>query len=129
MTVVVADMGATNARLAYITNRKISDIYCFACDDFKSPAHLIESFVHWYAQDTKSLLLGVPGTVLQNKVKWTNKNWTLDAQKLQQKLGMKHVVLMNDLEVQGAALPLLHKKDLVFLQKTKQYRQKKHSYS
>ena len=119
MTIIVADLGATNARLAFIKRGRLSDLYQFACDDFKNPYLLIESFMHAYAPDAKYVLVGVPGPVLKDEVKWTNRNWKLNAKLLKQKLKVKQAVLMNDLQVQGYALNNLNRKDLVFLQGTK----------
>ena len=119
MTVIVADLGATNARLAFMKNGRLSDIYQFACDDFKNPEELLVSFMRGYAPDAKFLLAGVPGPVLNGKVCWTNRSWRLNARVLKAKLKLKEVVLMNDLQVQGMALDLLHKQDFVFLQKNR----------
>ena len=119
MTVIVADLGATNARLAVIKKGKLSDIYQFACDDFKNPEELLTSFMHAYAPDAKFLLAGVPGPVLHETVCWTNRSWHLDAHLFKTKLKLKEVVLMNDLQVQGMALDLLSKQDFVFLQKNR----------
>ena len=116
MTTVVADLGATNARFAIIKGDKLSDIYQFACDDFKSPMIMIQSFIRMYAPTAKYFLAGVPGPVFNNEVKWTNRPWKLSAKELKKKLKLKDVALLNDLEVQGAALSVLNKKDLVFLQ-------------
>jgi len=119
MTVVVADLGASNARFAIYEKGKMSDVYQFACDDFKTATALIESFVAVYAPSATYLLAGVPGAVHDNQVKWTNRSWSLDGAKLKKKLHLKQVVLMNDLAVQGFALPALKKKDLLFLQQNK----------
>ena len=116
MTVVVADLGATNARFAIITHGKMSDIYQFACDDFKDPATMIQSFIQSYATDTKYLLCGVPGPVIKDEVKWTNRPWKLNAKKIKSQLKLKDVVIMNDLQVQGNAVAKLDKKDLLYLQ-------------
>ena len=116
MTVIVADLGATNARLAYLKKGHLSDIYQFSCDDFDSPAQLIECFMILYAPDAKYVLAGVPGVVVDNKVRWTNRAWSLEGQQLKRHLKLKDVILMNDLEVQGTALSKLKKKDFIFLQ-------------
>ena len=63
--------------------------------------------------------MGVPGAVCKNEVKWTNRSWHLSGDKLKKQLKLKQVVLMNDLVIQGSALPELKSSDLVFLQKGK----------
>lgn len=119
MTIVVADLGATNARFAVLKKGRLSDIYQYACDDFNNPKYMIQSFIHLYAPEAKYFLAGVPGPVLDGKVKWTNRSWKLEAKKLKSDLKLKEVVLMNDLQVQGVALAYLKKTDLVYLRHPK----------
>ncbi|MBQ3696135.1 MAG: glucokinase [Alphaproteobacteria bacterium] len=119
MTVIVADLGASNARLAFIKKGRLSAIYQFACGDFKDPYLLFGSFLHGYAPDAKFILAGVPGPVFNEEVSWTNRSWKLNAKKLKTKLNLKQVVLMNDLQVQGSAISSLTSKDLVPLNNKK----------
>lgn len=119
MTIVVADLGATNARFAILKKGELSDVYQFACDDFKDPITMISSFIYGYAKDAKYLLCGVPGPVLKNEVKWTNRAWKLNAKKVKSKLKLKDVVLMNDLQVQGNALSELRSHDLLYFRRVK----------
>ena len=117
MTVIVGDLGASNARLAFIRKGRFSDIYQFACDDFKDPMALLCSFKCNYAPDAKYVLLGVPGPVIKGMVKWTNRSWCLKTQQIEKELQLKQAVLMNDLQVQGWGVKGLSKKDLSFLQR------------
>ena len=115
----MADLGATNARFSILRKGRLSDVYQFACDDFKNPYDLIEGFVHTYAPEAKYILTGVPGPVMNNKVCWTNRRWSLDGNALKKKLSLKKVILVNDLMGQGAALRALSPKDLVLLNQNK----------
>lgn len=117
MSIILADIGATNARFAVLQKGKTSDIYQFACDDFKNPETMINSFKNAYAPTAKALVMGVAGVVLNDEVRWTNRKWVLNAEKLKKKMSLKKVVLKNDVEVQCGALPLLKKTDFVVLQK------------
>ncbi|MBQ4472148.1 MAG: ROK family protein [Alphaproteobacteria bacterium] len=117
MTVVVGDLGASNARLAVYKNGRLCDVCQFACDDFKTPQSLIQAFIMMYAPDTKYVMLGVPGAVYKNQVKWTNRSWHLSGDKLKKQLKLRQVILMNDLAVQGVALSELKMADFAFLQK------------
>ena len=119
MSIVIADLGASNARFAIIQRNRMSDIYQFACDDFKNPLEMIQSFVKMYAPDAGYFLAGVPAPVFSENIKWTNRPWKLNSKELKRKLKLKEVVLLNDLEVQGSGLKALTKKDLIFLQGTK----------
>ena len=64
MTVIVADLGASNARFAVLQDGKVSDSYQFACDDFRNPEKMIASFKNNYAPDATAFVAGVAGVVL-----------------------------------------------------------------
>ena len=119
MAVVVGDFGATNIRLAVLRSGQMSDIYRFACDDFQDAYAVLQSFVYGYVPDVSSVLLGVPGPVVNGSVSWTNRSWRLDEKKLKKMFNLQQVFLKNDLVVQGEALSCLSKKDFVVLQKGK----------
>lgn len=119
MAVVVGDFGATNIRLAVLRSGQMSDIYRFACDDFKDAYAVLQSFVYGYVPDVSSVLLGVPGPVVNGTVSWTNRSWKLNETKLKKMFNLQQVFLKNDLVVQGEALSCLSKKDFVVLQKGK----------
>lgn len=117
MTVIVADIGASNARFALLTKGKLSDIYQFSCDDFKNPEGMIASFKNAYAPKASALIIGVAGAVIDDKVCWTNRPWQLKVDRLKKKLALKKIILKNDVEVQCMALPCLKPKDFCVLQK------------
>ena len=117
MSIIIADIGASNARFAILKKGKISDSYQFSCDDFKSPETLISLFKNVYAPNATSLLIGAAGVVVKNKVHWTNRAWQLDGDKLKKKLALKYVLLKNDVEVQCMALARLKTNDFKVLQK------------
>ena len=119
MTVIVADMGATNARFSFIRHGKMADVFQFACADFKNPEEMILAFKRIYAPKATSLVLGVAGPVSDDKVCWTNRNWSICAKSLKKNLLVKKVILKNDVQVQCLGLPLLKKTDYVVLQKGK----------
>ena len=117
MSVIVADIGASNARFAVLQNGKMSDIYQFACDDFNTPEAMIAAFKNMYAPKAAALIVGVAGIVLHKKVSWTNRSWQLTENRLKKNLGFKKVILKNDVEVQCMAVPRLKAKDYYVLQK------------
>lgn len=119
MTVIVADIGATNARFSFFRHGKMADIYQFACADFKTPQTMIATFKNNYAPDASSIVLGVAGAVLDNKVCWTNRDWSLSAAEMKKRLSFRKVILKNDVEIQAMSLPLLTKRDYIVLQRGK----------
>jgi glucokinase len=58
---------------------------------------IITSFLQENNILPRSACFGVAGPVINNRVRLTNRDWTLDGQQLQQKFDLQSVVLINDL--------------------------------
>ncbi len=119
MSVILADIGASNARLAILNNKHLSDIYQFSCDDFKDAYKLLVGFKNAYAPKASGLVLGAAGVMVDHQVTWTNRPWKLGVQELQKKLQLNKVILTNDVQAQCMALAQLKQHDLKILQKGK----------
>jgi glucokinase len=66
-------------------------------DTAGSFAEIIESFLQDHAIRPDMACFGVAGPVSHNRVKMTNRNWTLDGPALQHRFGLRSVTLVNDL--------------------------------
>jgi glucokinase len=60
--------------------------------------------------------LGLPGPVIDQRVKPTNVDWTVDARDLMKELGLRRVELLNDLEAMAHVVPALRPNELKVLQ-------------
>ena len=117
MSVILADLGASNARLAVLKNNRVSDVYQFACDDFENAYKLLTFFKAVYAPKANALVIGAAGVLVNNQVSWTNRKWKISVRDLQKKLHLSKVILKNDVQAQCMGLTQLNPKDLKILQK------------
>jgi glucokinase len=94
----------------------------FATLDFPAAADIIAAFLQKTgvrADEIDAACMGVPGPVIDQRVQPTNVDWAVDARELQDKLQLKHVHLLNDLEAMAYVVPVLRDDELLVLQKGK----------
>jgi glucokinase len=68
------------------------------------------------AAEVEAACLGLPGPVIDQRVKPTNVDWIVDARELRTHAGLEHVWLLNDLEAMAYVVPTLRPEELVALQ-------------
>ncbi len=103
--ILLADIGGSHFRYAFIEKGKLGSVIQKECDCFQSPIDLLDMV---YAQKKFSqALLAVAGPVEKGKVCWTNrKTWTLSESALKKRYHLTRVKLYNDMQAQGYALSL-----------------------
>ena len=105
MITLLADIGGTHARFAWLKSGKLSKILKLDCDDFKTPLDMIDFVLNQQNEKTTAMLLSVAGPVQKAKVKWTNRlGWSLSETELKKKYKLKKVLLLNDMVAQGYGL-------------------------
>jgi glucokinase len=112
MTVLVADVGGTNARLAMVeadgTMRAVSR---FRNDDFASFAALLTAYAaEWDQPPLAGFCAAVAGPVTSDTARLTNRDWNFDKDEIAAclpGLSRSSVRLINDLAALGHALPAL----------------------
>jgi len=117
---VAGDIGGTHTRLLLGEVRKggwqtlaRAD---YPSDQFETFDDLLRLFLETGRFRPVSMVLAVAGPVRHGRVKVTNLPWTLDALELARQHALEDVILLNDFEAQGHALPLLGAEDVVTLQ-------------
>ncbi len=120
MIFVAGDIGGTHTRLLLGEVRKggwqtlaRAD---YPSDQFETFDDLLRLFLETGRFRPVSMVLAVAGPVRHGRVKVTNLPWTLDALELARQHALEDVILLNDFEAQGHALPLLGAEDVVTLQ-------------
>lgn len=105
MSAVLADLGGTHLRLARA--QAPADITKYKITDFQD----IETVLKQFAPDISALYLAAAiqprGGVIEDKRFGEKSHWTIDLRKLQEKLGLQKLLVLNDLEAASYALPLL----------------------
>lgn len=111
MSVLVADVGGTNTRLARLDDGRLGPAVRMRNDDHASFADLLAA--HLRAQALPSLsgcCIAVAGPVTAAQARLTNRDWAFDTAEIAGLLGLgaaADVWLVNDLAAHGRALALL----------------------
>ena len=105
MAILLADIGGTHARLAYLKANKVGHITVLNCDDYEKPFKLLQDFVK--GQKISGVLLSVAGPVEKGKIQWSNRpKWKLSESELKKKFNIKKALIVNDMVAQGYGLKL-----------------------
>lgn len=118
------DVGGTKCNLALLaeTEGKLRPVVArrFASKDYANFDLIVTDFVQQAAtqlgeEKITAAGFGVAGPVIENRVKATNLPWVVDGKALAEKLGTRHVVLLNDLAATAHSLEHLTDDDLCVL--------------
>ena len=106
---LVADIGGTNARVALCEDGVIDEasVERYANADWGALDDLLCAY-RGARQDAAvtEMVIAVAGPVRGGQAKLTNRNWTIEADKMKQDFACKRVVLLNDLGALGYAVPV-----------------------
>jgi len=114
-TLLLADIGGTNARFTLLRGGATTPLVAMRLDDFTS----IEAAIAHYlgaqslATPPDGALLAVAGPVQGNSVRLTNRGWQVGGAGITARLGIPRVRVLNDFEALAWALPALAPADLV----------------
>ncbi len=111
--VLVGDIGGTNVRFAiarrgFAGHPVISDISIMPGDDFET----FDDSLNAYCEEIGSKkpdrsLIALAGPVDEGRVKLTNRDWMVDARRLETSCEFRHVKLVNDYAAMARAIPEL----------------------
>ncbi len=107
---LVGDIGGTNARFALADPkvRGFSRKKTLACEDFSTAELAIKSYLtSVQAPNPQAICFAVAGPVVDNAVRFTNNQWSIDAANLANDFGQINVALLNDFEAIAYAIPLI----------------------
>ena len=112
-SVLVGDVGATNARFALVSNGNLNAISSFEVGKFRQFADVLAIFVKEHCSQTQihQAFLAIAGPVKGERVPLTNSSWVIDAGELQTGFGLQ-VRIVNDFEAVALSLPSLTSTDL-----------------
>lgn len=112
-SVLLADIGGTNARFSLMERGEIGPIEHLMVSDFSSVGDAIAAFLaHRGSGLPGAAVLGVAGPVENNRCIFTNSPWVVDGDELQHKFGLRTARLLNDFEALAWSLPVLQPSDL-----------------
>ncbi len=114
-TILLADIGGTNARFALSTSGQTGPIDYVKVADFPTVREAIADVLARRSdgEQPRRAVLAVAGPVTNNRSVMTNSPWVIDGNELQPSLGLDSVQVLNDFEVVAWSLPALQPADLV----------------
>lgn len=108
-TVLVADIGGTNTRLALAqgTTVQAKTISRYRNAEYPGLTSIIADYLSQHRAMPGRAALALAGPVAGARAEMTNLGWTIDAAEMSRATGIRQVHLLNDLQAQGHALPFL----------------------
>lgn len=111
--VLLGDIGATNARFAFLSDGALSEVHTFQVAKFAAFADVLSAALGKAgpARRPAGAVLAVAGPVEAQRSVLTNCGWVIDATELQGSFGLRSRIL-NDFEAVALSLPSLTENDL-----------------
>jgi glucokinase len=108
--VLIGDIGGTNCRIGLAAWREgvpaVLERRTYSTDDFTSPAEAIARFLEEVpdARPVKSACVAVAGPVTGDEIDLTNCAWTFSRTRVQARLNLDHLLIINDLHALARAV-------------------------
>ena len=113
---LAGDVGGTKTDLAIFSNEAGPHSPLAQAEvhsaDYPSLQALAREFLTKVNTSVDRACFGVPGPVIDGRVKTTNLPWVMDEHSLAKELNLRSVHLMNDLEAIAEAIPILRDRDV-----------------
>jgi glucokinase len=114
--ILAGDIGATKCNVALFDHRQGKLVRGahrrFLARDYSSLDPILDEFLSQTKERPEAAAFGVAGPVVDNRVRFTNRPWTVDGSALAAHLGLRRVTLYNDLEATAYGLRVLEAADL-----------------
>jgi glucokinase len=111
---LLADIGGTNARFAWVQGGFIDHIVALRCADYAHPAAAALAYLAGVAQSLGAAYrapcagaLAVATSVAADQIEFTNSHWAFSRQALRAALELDELLVLNDFEALALALPTL----------------------
>ncbi len=109
LPVLVADIGATNARFGLIHGRVIAQSRVFPCADFASLEAAAAAYLAAVAPATRPALgaFAIAGPVTGDRIAMTNHPWVFSVEGVRAALGLERLKVVNDFTAVALSIPRL----------------------
>ncbi len=120
MHILSGDIGGTNTRLALFRldgerPRMLLEKH-YPSNDYQTLTPILEQFLQQLDTPPEAAALALAGPIIDRRCQLTNLPWLVDAGQLEQRLGLSHISLLNDLEATAWGIGALEPDDLITLQ-------------
>jgi glucokinase len=111
--VLLGDIGATNARFAFLSKEALGPVRTFAVCDFPRFIDVVNAFFECESCSVREAVLAVAGPVDAERCVLPNCGWVIEVAELSAALRLHNVRLCNDFEAVAWSLPQLNATDLI----------------
>lgn len=114
-TGLIADIGATNTRLALAEQGSVTRMRAFASEDFASLSDAVEAYLAAEAPPVRPAVavLAVAAPVTGDRVTLTNHPWSFSIEDTRKHFGFRQLRVINDFAANALAVPYLTASDCV----------------
>ena len=110
MAILLADIGGTNARFRWLENGRLSPLFVYVCDDFKTVFDVIDKALSDSSARLDGMIVAGAAPLKNDSLKWTNRpTWKLSKKELKKRYRLKKVLIVNDVQAQGEGLKTLYR--------------------
>lgn len=115
LPLLLADIGATNARFGLVRDGALNESRILACADYASPADAALAFLADIPADSRPRqgAFALAGPVLGDEVTMINRGWTFSLEATGKALGLDRFVAVNDFTAVALAAPRLGPADMM----------------
>ncbi|HXT00317.1 MAG TPA: glucokinase [Elusimicrobiota bacterium] len=117
--ILAGDVGGTNTRLGLFSldggRPRAEAVEVFASAEHPELEEIVVDFMARHQAALSGACVGIAGPVRDNQVYASNLPWVITAEGLARPLGLRSVLLINDLEANAHGLPLLGPEDFAVL--------------
>lgn len=114
--VLAGDIGGTKTNLGLFTKGKARPrpniMVTFSSQGAPDLEGIIEEFMGKHPAIVTGACFGVPGPVVNGRVRTTNLPWTVSEDRIQRRFGWARVRLVNDVTLTATAIPLLRSREV-----------------
>lgn len=104
---LIADIGGTNLRIALAEGSGYTHLRTLQLADYAGLEDALQAYVNDVGARPASAALAVAAPCANDRITFTNADWSFSKRKLQDALGLNQLSVINDFEAQALALPLL----------------------
>jgi glucokinase len=111
---IIADIGGTNARFAYVESGsdELLGIEIFPCSDFPFFVDAVRAYMgHGHVDEVDKMCLAIAGPVASDWIDLPNNHWAFSCEELQEKLGVA-VTVINDFTAQVLSIDGLNESEI-----------------
>ena len=118
---LIAELGGTNARLGVTKNgSSLVELKQYLMADFPSVDDLFNKYFKEINQVVSKGIIGVAAPVIEDEVRFTNNDIKFNQKVLKDKIFIKGLTVLNDLELQAYAVDSLSKEEIIRIGQVKE---------